>query len=265
MPNSDFALVTGASSGIGEELARLFAKAGIPVVLVSRQKEKLDLIAGELRRQYGIEAHVFACDLSDPASAQRVFDFCQMTGLQVRYLVNNAGFGDYGPFSDSDPDKQQRMIGVNIGSLTLLTRLFLPSLLSAGRGRILQVASMAAFLPGPGMAVYYATKAYVLHFSEAVSAEISGSGVTVTTLCPGPTYSGFYDAAGMQGIRLFELRKVPTARKVAEFGYSAMMRGKRVAVYDRSNALTASLIGFFPRGWVLRTSQYLNGKYGSAR
>lgn len=265
MPNNDFALVTGASSGIGEELARLFAKAGTPVVLVARRKDKLELLAEELRRQQGIIAHVFACDLSDPTSAQQVFDFCQSKGLQVRYLVNNAGFGDYGPFSESDADKQQRMIDVNIGSLTRLTRLFLPNLLSAGRGRILQVASMAAFLPGPGMAVYYATKAYVLHFSEAVSAEISGSGVTVTTLCPGPTVSGFYDAAGMQGIRLFELRKVPTARRVAEFGYGAMMRGKRVVVYDRSNALMAALIGFFPRGWVLRTARYFNGKYGSSR
>lgn len=260
-----FALVTGASSGIGEELSRLFAADGIPLVLVARRKEKLELLAEELRQRHGIEVQVFACDLAVPQSSAAVFDFCTQHGLYIRYLVNNAGFGDYGPFAESDPLKQQQMVEVNIGALTLLSRYFLPEMLSSRNGRILQVASMAAFLPGPLMAVYYATKAYVLHFSEALSAETAGSGVTVTALCPGPAVSGFYDAAGMNGIRLFELRKVPSSRKVAAYGYRAMMCGTRVAVYDRGNAFMASLVGFFPRGWVLRVARFLNGKYGSSR
>ena len=246
-------------------MARLFAAAGIPVVLVARRKEKLELLAAELRQRHGIDVQVFDCDLSDPNAAQRIFDFCHTRGLHIRYLVNNAGFGDYGPFSESDPSKQQRMIQVNVGTLTALSRLFLPAMLSAGHGRILHVASMAAFLPGPGMAVYYATKAYVLHFSEALASETSGTGVTVTALCPGPAVSGFYDAAGMKGIRLFELRSVPSARQVAAYGYRSMMRGKRVAVFDRINSVMASFIGFFPRSWVVGMARYLNGKYGSPR
>ena len=254
------ALVTGASSGIGRELARLFAAQGIPLVLVARRREQLESLAEELKREHGISAQVFVSDLAEPSAPQSVHSFCKAAGISIGYLVNNAGLGDHGPFAASDVQKQQQMIQVNIGALTILTRLFLPDMLAAGKGRILNVASMAAFLPGPGMSVYYASKAYVLHFSEALSAETAGTGVTVTALCPGPTESEFYDVAGMQGVRLFKMRKVPTALQVARSGFRAMMHGRRLLVYDRLNALMTVFISCSPRSWVLRISRLINAR-----
>jgi short-subunit dehydrogenase len=259
---TSYALITGASSGIGLELARIFAANRIPMVLVARRRHKLEELAQELKRDTGTEVLLFPCDLSLSEAAVSVSEFCRSNGLRIGYLVNNAGFGDYGTFAESDLDKLRRMIAVNIDSLTALTHLFLPEMLAKKEGKILNVSSMAAFLPGPQMAVYYATKAFVLHFSEALSAETAGTGVTVTALCPGPTHSGFYDAAGMDGIRLFRSGRVAASRSVARYGYRALMRGKRVAVYDRLNSLMTATIGWFPRSWVLRVAGYLNTKSG---
>jgi short-subunit dehydrogenase len=230
--------------------------------MVARRVDVLQALADELKRDTGTDVLIFACDLSHPDGAAAVHDFCSDKGLRIGYLVNNAGFGDYGNFAEGDLGKIRRMIAVNVDALTALTHLFLPEMLAGKQGRILNVASMAAFIPGPYMAVYYATKAYVLHFGEALSAETAGTGVTVTTLCPGPTYSGFYDVAGMEGIRLFKSGRVATSRSVAEYGYRALMRGKRVAVHDRLNAFMISTVGWFPRGWVLRVAGFLNAKSG---
>src|SRR3954447_6416423 len=218
------ALITGASSGIGLDLARLFAKDGCDVVLVARSEGKLRELAAELERDCGVTAHVIALDLARPNAAEALV---QRLPADVDVLVNNAGFGVAGPFVETDLAKELEMIQVNIVALTQLTKLLLPKMVARRRGRVLNVASTAAFQPGPLMAVYYATKAYVLSFSEAIADELRDSGVTVTALCPGPTETGFAAVAGMDQTRLFTLMKPMTSAEVAKKGYEAMKRGRR--------------------------------------
>jgi short-subunit dehydrogenase len=237
------ALITGASSGIGLEIARILAEDH-DVVLAARSAAPLQALATEL----GNNARVVVADLSDASGAAKL----AAEVPEVDALVNCAGFGDYGNFATEAPEKIDQMIVLNVSSLTSLCRAYLPGMLHRGSGRIMNVASTAAFQPGPLMAVYYATKAYVLSFSEALAEEIRGTGVSVTALCPGPTASGFQAGAAMEQSKLVHGKKLPTAASVAAFGVKAMQRGEVVAVPGFSNKMLAMSIRFSPRPVVRR-------------
>lgn len=245
-------LITGASSGIGYELARVFARQKHNLVLVARSENKLQEIAGELRKAFGVQVTVLAKDVSVLASAAEIYDTLKQQGIAVGVLVNNAGFGDFGFFTETKWEKELEMINLNMTALTALTKLFVGDMVKRKSGRILNVASTASFQPGPLMAVYYATKAYVLSFSEAISNELVGTGVTVTVLCPGPTASGFQNAAAMNDSKLVKGKKLPTSQDVAEYAYKALMSGKVVAVHGVMNKIMAQSVRFTPRA-VIRT------------
>lgn len=258
MTQSSYALITGASSGIGFELAKCFAHQKINLVLVARTTVKLEELAREMEREHGIRAHVIAVDLSEPDVANTIFNECRNLGLEVEYLVNNAGFGSFGPFLDTGWDISRRMIDLNIMALTHLTWLFAPKMRERRRGRILNVASTAAFVPGPMMAVYYATKAFVLSFSEALGAELAGSGVTVTALCPGLTNSGFHAVAKTEDLRWVKGRRISSSREVAERGFEAMMAGEPVAIQGAMNYLLTQTVRFTPRNLVTKIVKTLH-------
>src|SRR5215471_9240341 len=208
------ALITGASSGIGLELAKIFAREKNNLVIVARSEDKLRELASVIQQQYAVQVFVLAKDLGNYNAAKEIFDYCTQNNIQIDYLVNNAGFGDFGFFVESNWQKQEQMINVNIMTLTYLTRLFLPDMVKRSSGRILNLASTAAFQPGPTMSVYYATKAYVLSFTEAISNELAGTGVTATALCPGATESGFKEASALEGSRLVTNKKLPASKEV---------------------------------------------------
>ena len=237
------ALITGASSGIGLEIARILA-ADHDVVLAARSEAALRDLATEL----GGSARVVVADLSEPAGAAKL----AAEVPEVSVLVNNAGFGDFGDFASAAPERIDQMIELNVGSVTRLSRAYLPAMLERGTGRIMNVASTAAFQPGPLMAVYYATKAYVLSFSEALAEETRGSGVTVTALCPGPTASGFQAGAAMEHSKLVNGKKLPSSASVAAFGVKAMNRGDVVAVPGFQNKVLAASVRFSPRPVIRR-------------
>jgi len=237
------ALITGASSGIGRDLARLLSRDGYDVVLVARSEAKLRELAASL----GTGATVIGADLSDPAAPRRVADELARKGVAVEVLVNCAGLGVAGPFVENDLAGELAVIQVNIVALTELTKRLLPAMVARRSGRILNVASTAAFQPGPGMAVYYATKAYVLSFSEAIADELRHTGVTVTTLCPGPTDSGFAAVAGVGASRLFTLSAPARSEDVARAGIEAMKRGRRVVIHGAKNNVLALLVRLTPR------------------
>jgi len=240
------ALVTGASSGIGKALAEQFARDGINLVITARNTLQLEASAAEWRKQYGIQVTVISSDLAQVGAAQKFADEVHNHNIHPDYLVNNAGFGYFGMFATSDLDFEINMMRLNMEALTILTKRFLPDI-TAHRGKILNVASTAAFQPGPYMAVYYATKAYVLSFSEALSSELEGSGVTVTALCPGPTASGFQDAAALHDSAMVKGKRLPTSEQVAQAGYRAMQRGQRVYIPGLMNWLMAQSVRFTPR------------------
>jgi hypothetical protein len=242
-------LVTGASSGLGRELARLFAADRCNLVLVARQREKLDALATELRQSHGVEVRVLVEDLADPKTPQAIFDTLAAEGVAVAVLVNNAGFGSAGAVADLPVERQMDMIRVNVAALTHLTRLFLPGMIQRRSGGVLNVASTAAFQPGPYAAVYYATKAYVLSLTEALAEELLGSGVRVTCLAPGPTATGFAAAADLEGKLLFRLGTMD-ARAVAAAGYRGFQRGRVLVVPGVRNKLGAMAVRFAPRAWV---------------
>ncbi len=248
------ALVTGASGGIGLEIARVHASMGDDLVLVARSRDALERIRTEFEPEYNIKVWLIVKDLSVPGSAKEVYDEVIQQKIRVDFLINNAGFGDYKHFAESDWGKQERMINLNILALTHLTRLFLPDMISAGSGKIMNVASTAAFQPGPNMSVYFASKAFVLYFSEALSEELRDSGITVTALCPGPTESRF-QAVVLDKPDLVETRKKASAKFVAEYGYRAMMKGKAVAIPGFFNALAARMVGFFPRKFIVKMAR----------
>ncbi|MGB7250393.1 MAG: SDR family oxidoreductase [Phormidesmis sp.] len=234
------ALITGASRGIGRALAEVFAQHQHNLILVARSEDKLSALRQELTERYSIQATVFSHDLTAPGAPQELFDQVQQQGLNVDMLVNNAGYGDYGRFANSDWAKQQGMLSLNMMALTHLTHLFLPAMLQRRQGKILNVASTAAFQPGPMMAVYFASKAYVLSFSEAIAAETEDYGISVSVLCPGPTQSDFMDTANMDQMALANSAttdKIPTAAEVAQFGYDALNKGQIVAVHGIANKL----------------------------
>lgn len=235
MTQRPLALVTGASAGIGKELARILAREGHDLVLVARRENELQALADELRQRHSADSVVAAVDLAAPDAGDQVLRAVGDRALDV--LVNNAGFGGVGPFAERERDADRRMLAVNVVALTDLTKLFLPGMVARGRGHVLNVASTAAFVPGPFMAVYYASKAYVLSLSQALAEELSGTGVTVTCLCPGVTESEFHVVAGTDDQPLTKTPMTMTSEAVAEAGYAAMMRGKRVEIPGAINKL----------------------------
>ena len=241
------ALVTGASGGIGWALAELLAADGHDLVLVARQRQKLEQLSGLLRQRHATSSLVVEVDLARPDAARAIVDRLAADGLTIDILVNNAGFGVLGPFAERDLDRFLAMIQVNVVALTALTRLLLPGMIARRRGRILNVSSTAAFQPGPLMAVYYATKAYVQSFSEAIANELEGTGVTVTALAPGPTPTGFQAAAGMDSSLASRGPMVLETMAVARAGYAAMMQGRRVVVAGLANRIAAQAYRFLPR------------------
>jgi uncharacterized protein len=255
------ALVTGASSGIGLELARAAAADGFDVVLVGRNRDALERLAAGLRADHGVAATALAKDLAEPRAVAEIFAATEGGGVRVDALVNSAGIGTWGRYSELDPEGELRQIRVNVVALAHLTRLFLPEMVRRGRGRVLNVASTAAFQPGPLMATYYATKAYVLSFSEALAAELAGSGVTVTVLCPGPTRTDFQRRAGMQGVRIADGRlAMQSAATVASAGWRGMKRGKRIVVPGPLNNLLVQAVRFAPRRLVTGIAGRLNAR-----
>jgi uncharacterized protein len=254
------ALITGASSGIGLALANIHASKGDNLILVARNQAKLLQLKQLLSTQYNIAVHIIPADLSTPNIAESIFTATQAIGLPITYLINNAGFGDFGLFYESNWAKQQQMIELNITTLTQLTHIYLPTMIARGHGKIMNVASTAAFQSGPTMAVYYATKAYVLHFSEAIANELKGTGVTVTALCPGATESGFQAAAAMEESKLVKGKKLPTSKEVAEYGYKAMMKGKVVAIHGVMNYILANSVRFMPRAAVVAITRIMQDK-----
>jgi short-subunit dehydrogenase len=240
-------LITGASSGIGYELARVCAANQHDLILIARREERLIDLKGKLESAHGVQVWTYQGDLTNPDTRQQFFDWAQGLGQPLYALVNNAGFGDVVAFAESDWGKQDSMLQLNVVALTHLTRLFLPGMVERKQGRILNVASTAAFLPGPYMAVYYATKAYVLSFTSAIAGEIEGTGVTATTLCPGPTESEFQERADMGEAKMVKGQKLPTSAEVAEYGYKAMMDGEDIAVHGLSNKLLSFATRFLPR------------------
>lgn len=258
MADTKTVLITGASSGIGLELARIFASRGFNLIIVSRNIIELSRLKTELTTKYKIYVEEIVKDLSIPGAAKEVYDEIKSLNFDVDYLINNAGFGDFGEFRKADWDKQERMINLNMLALTHFTRLYLPEMIKKKSGKIMNVASTAAFQPGPLMSVYYATKAYVLSFSEAIANEVEGTGVTVTALCPGPTRSGFQKAANMEESRMVKGKKIPDSKAVAEYGYRAMMKGKRVAIHGIINKELAFFSRRIPKGIVLKAVRKIN-------
>jgi short-subunit dehydrogenase len=245
-------LITGASGGIGAELAREYARHGHALVLVARSTGALEALAEELRSTHSVEVRTVVLDLAAPSAADRLVAELDAAEVQVDVLVNNAGFALYGPFAGTDWGKESEMLQLNVATVTALTKKLLPGMLARRRGRILNVASTAGFLPGPLMAVYYATKAYVLSFSEALAEELSGTGITVTALCPGPTRTGFQARASMEASRLVNGKTLPDAAAVARAGYEGAERGAAVVIPGLQNRFQVSLVRFLPRSMVSR-------------
>jgi len=250
------ALVTGASAGIGRELALLFARHGYDVVLAARRADVLQAVARAVG-QAGRKAHVVAADLGLADGVRQLHDYLQRERIEVDVLVNNAGFGLQGQFADLPLDRQLDMIQLNVVTLTALTRLLLPPMLTRNRGGVLNVASTAAFQPGPLMTVYYATKAYVLSFSEAIAEEVAGSALKITCLAPGPTSTEFANRARMTGTKLFK-GPVMSADVVAKMGFEGWDAGKRLVIPGFRNKLGALVVRFTPRALVPRVIKGLN-------
>jgi short-subunit dehydrogenase len=256
------ALITGASGGIGLELARIHAANGDDLVLVARTGSKLEELKTELVQKYNVQVYNIEKDLSVKDAGRDVYEEVKRKGISVNYLINNAGFGDFGFFADSNWDKQEKMINLNITALVQLTRLFLPGMIERGEGKILNVASTAAFQPGPTMSVYFATKAFVLSFSEAINNEVRDKGITVTALCPGSTDTAFH-AVVMDDPKLVNERKMVSAKEVAEFGYDAMIKRKPVAIPGLKNSLMSFAVRFFPRGFIVKMVRRIQEKKNS--
>ncbi|MBY0093545.1 SDR family oxidoreductase [Priestia aryabhattai] len=244
-----YALITGAWGGIGKELAYQFAKDEHPVILVARSADKLAAIGENLKSTYNIEVITIVKDLSREEEIQSLYEELKNKKMHVDYLVNNAGFRLYGKFIETALDEELNMIDLNIRALTHLTKLFLPDMVKRNRGKILNIASVAAFMPGPLMTVYYATKAYVLSFTEALENELRGINVTVSALCPGPTKTGFSDRAQLSNSKLFQsgAMDVETVTKV---GYKKFMKGQTVIVPGVQFRLATFIPRFVPRKWL---------------
>ncbi|NEO56965.1 MAG: SDR family oxidoreductase [Okeania sp. SIO3B5] len=248
------ALVTGASSGIGSELAKLHAAQGGDLVLVARREEALNKLKSELENAHNIKATVITADLAQPDSAEKIFAATEAASIQIDILINNAGFGGHGKFHEQDLAKYQAMMQVNIVSLVNLTHLYLQGMVSRNSGKILHVASTAGFLPGPLQAVYFATKAFVVSFSQAIAQELADTNVTSTALCPGAVATGFVQAGNLEGNSMWDNAASPES--VAKCGYEAMMKGELVKINEPSLSFMLNwVIPFLPRKTVLKMSQ----------
>ena len=251
------ALITGASSGIGLELARLFARDRYDLVLVARRLDRLDRLGAELAQGHRIRSRSVGADLASPDAPEAVVETLRQAGVRVDVLVNSAGYGQYGPFASADGRTALDLLQVNVVALTHLTKLLLPEMVARGSGRILNVASTAGFQPSPFLAVYAASKAFVLSFSEALAEELAGTGVTVTALCPGPTVTEFQARAGMEGVRLFRGPLMMDAASVARQGYDGLMRGHRLVVPGLGNKLLMESVRFAPRRLVTKIARLI--------
>ena len=240
-------LITGASGGLGLSLAHRFAKAGYDLILTARSADKLKSAKAAIEAAHSVTVIPIPCDLGKPDAAKELMASIHAQGLHIDVLVNNAGFGDFGAFADSDIQKQSAMVDLNVKALMELTNAVLPAMREKKHGKILNVASIAAFQQGPYMSVYYATKAFVLSFSQAIAHELKDSGITVTALCPGPIDTGFVDAADLANSKLFKSLPVSTPDAVADYGYKALMKGKTVAIHRFSNKLLIFAGRFAPR------------------
>lgn len=239
-------LITGASSGIGEALSHVFTRHGYDLILVARRAQVLEKLKLDLEKKSSSKIAVIALDLSKAGSAEQLMHEIERLNLRVDILVNNAGIGMYGPFADSDWENCERMLSLNMMNLAHLTRLCLGPMRQRKFGRILNLASTAAFQPGPLMSLYYASKAFVLHFSEGLASELEGTGLTVTALCPGPTLSGFQEEAKLNKSGLMRL-SFQTSEAVAEYGFHALMQGKVVAVSGLLNRVMVASVRITPR------------------
>lgn len=252
------ALITGASAGIGYELSRVFARNGFNLVLVARNQDKLEQMAKELENECNITVSIIKKDLCEITAARSIYDEAATAGHSIDVLVNNAGIGMHGLFTDFDSQTIKDVIGVNITSLTLLCRLFGADMVKNGSGKIMNVSSTAAFQAGPRMSVYYASKAYVLMLSEALDYEFKKSGVTVTTLCPGPTKTEFFDRHGMAHVKVASGPWVMGAADAAKAGFDGMMKGKKIIIPGFFNRISAFLTRFSPRSIPTAIVNYLN-------
>jgi uncharacterized protein len=241
------ALITGSANGIGYELACLFAQDGYNLVLIDRNEQKLAEVAEEFKDKFDGNVKFIVKDLSISTSPLEIFKELQQECIKIDVLVNNAGFGTHGFFIDTNLENELEMLQVNLVSLTHLTKLFLKDMVEQGEGKILNVASTAAFQPGPLMAVYFATKAYVLSFSEAIANELDGRGITVTVLCPGPTESAFHERTGMADTKLVKNKKMMDAKIVAKIGYHGLMSNKTIVIPGMKNLILAKSVRFTPR------------------
>lgn len=262
---SETVLITGASEGIGRELARLFAADGCTLILTARSESRMRELAEDLKAKHNTSAAIFPCDLSQPGAAKHLFEAVAQAGHTIDILVNNAGFGTCGRFAASDPEIQEQMIHLNVTALTMLTRYCLDGMLARRRGRILNVASVAGFQPGPVMAVYYATKAFVISFSEALAEELRGSGVTVTCLCPGPTITEFQKRSGMEDTQMFAAPLLMLPAPVALAGHRALRRGKVMAVPGWTNKIMAQGYRIAPRALVRKIVMRMMKRSGRDR
>lgn len=252
------ALITGASGGIGYELAKLMANDHHNLVLVARNGPRLKQFGDELQRQFGITVWTVALDLAAPAAPQALFEELRREGVDVDILVNNAGYGKFGEFAEAVVEESIGQIQLNVTALTYLTRLFLGPMLERGSGKIMNVASTAGFQPGPLLAVYYATKAYVISFSEALANELADQGVTVTCLCPGPTATDFASRAGNDKSRLFKQLRPMDPKTVARAGYQGLLKGKTMVIPGFRNWLVAESVRFSPRKMVTAVSRWVS-------
>lgn len=243
-------LITGASGGIGKELAKLFAKDGSKLVLVARKNETLMEVKKELETAYQNTVEIFACDLSSPKSAKDLFAHIQEKNIKVDVLINNAGFGNIGTFTETSLQEEFDMIQLNITSLTILSKLFQKQMVARNSGKILNVASTAAFQPGPFMAVYFATKAYVLSLSEAMAEEVRGTNVQVSVLCPGPTATGFQNRAFHE--KMQPRWRYMDVQTVAQVAYEGLKNKTVVIIPGFTNKLLVFLIRLTPRKWIRR-------------
>ena len=255
------AVITGASSGLGTEFARLAAAEGFETLLITRRVDRLHAVASELEEKYGTRAHVLGLDLTEPDASERVMEAIDAIGMVPEVLVNNAGFGAFGPALDMDPARLRRMLELNAGALTELSLRVGRKMRDMGRGRIMNVASTAAFQACPYLGVYGATKAFVLSFTEALAEELRGTAVAATVFCPGPTRTEFGDAAGLAKENAFDLCDLESAERPADIaartGWEGMMRGKRVVIDGWTNRLIARVAWALPRGIVSRLAAFI--------
>lgn len=250
-------LITGASSGIGLEFAKIFAENSYNLYLVARNKDKLNELKNEFEEKYNIKVKILIKDLAIPSTPDEIYNEIINDNIQINILVNNAGFGTYGYFYETDLQSELNEINVNITSLTHLTKLFLREMIKRNEGKILNVASTAAFQPGPLMAVYYATKAYVLSFSEALANELRNTNIKITTLCPGPTKTNFQKTASLDNSRQAMFANYVDPRKVAKFGYKALMNNRTLSIYGFTNRFVANAVRFIPRKIVINISRMI--------